>query len=111
MPKYLLKLLMLMTCSPRASALWPKAVVVAQAQVDLVDDGHAAAPRTTCVDAAHLVGVDRGAGGVAGRGQQHAARGRAPGRRDRGRIQLEALRRWSAAAAAPTAATKCRLQG
>jgi hypothetical protein len=110
MLKYLLKLLMLMMSSNGQGGL-AEGVVVRQAQVDLVDDGDAAlgAPPRGCGAARR---VNRGARGVGGRGQQHAASCRPRGLH-LGGAELEALcRAGGISTAEPSAAlTKWRLQG
>ena len=53
--------------------------VVAQGQINLVHQRHPATRLHHGVDAAQLFRVNRAAGGVGGRGQQHAARFRPPG--------------------------------
>ena len=70
-----------------------KGFVIGQAQIDFIDDGQPALGAHDFVDAAQLVGRNRGARGVGGRGQHHAARALAPGGFDLGGAELEALRR------------------
>ncbi len=64
--------------------------VVAQALVDLVDDGDAVLFAHDVDDARELVGRDRRAGRVRRRGQQHAARLRRPVLAHVRRVELEA---------------------
>ena len=68
-----------------------KAFVKAQAQVDFVEDGHAATVSHGRGNALQGVAVDRGPCGVGWRGQQHATRGGAPGGGDVLGAELEAL--------------------
>ncbi len=69
----------------------PEGLLVGEAEVDLVDEGEAVACLHGGVDAAQFIGRDRGARGVGGRRQQHAARLRAPMRGDLVGAELEAL--------------------
>ena len=62
--------------------------VVAQPEVDLVDDEAAAARSTERSDPRHLIGCDLRAGRIRGRGDQHRARALRPRVVDRGRREL-----------------------
>ena len=57
---------------PQSQSALPVSAVVRQAQVNFIDDGDAATLLHKLVDVAQGFGVDGGAGGVGGAGQQHA---------------------------------------